>query len=89
MNLKMSFKSVWKLADKAQRIELILYIAFAFLASTAAMLDLCIHQDATLVVTGIVTAFYAVGEIKTIRRDIVIRLLVAALQRKETQHKGA
>ncbi|MBK0397298.1 hypothetical protein [Kingella bonacorsii] len=47
------------------------------------------QRDVALLLACLLAMFAAANGLQVIRRDIVIRLLVAALQRKETQHKGA
>lgn len=90
MNLKMSFKSTWRLARTEERAKMVLY-ALQIMLNGGLVIGMTIdsQRDIVLLIACMLAMFAAANGLQVIRRDIVIRLLVVALQRKEAQHKGA
>jgi len=90
MNLNISLKNTWRLARTEERAKMVFY-ALQIMLNGGLVIGMTIdsQRDVALLLACLLAMFAAANGLQVIRRDIVIRLLVAALQRKETQHKGA
>ena len=82
MNLKMSFKSTWRLARTEERAKIVLY-ALQIMLNGGLVIGMKIdsQRDVVLLFACMLAMFAAANGLQVIRRDIVIRLLAAALQR--------
>ena len=89
MNLKMSFKSTWRLARTEERAKIVLY-ALQIILNGGLVIGMTIdsQRDIVLLFACMLAMFAAANGLQVIRRDIVIRLLVIALQRQKVQQQG-
>ena len=86
MKLNISLKSTWRLARTEERAQMVLY-ALLIMLNGGLVIGMTIdsQRDVALLLACLLAIFAAANGLQVIRRDIVIRLLVAALQRKGAQ----
>ena len=86
MKLNISLKSTWRLARTEERAQMVLY-ALLIMLNGGLVIGMTVdsQRDVVLLLACLLAIFAAANGLQVIRRDIVIRLLVAALQRKGAQ----
>ena len=82
MNLNISLKNTWRLARTEERAKMVLY-ALQIMLNGGLVIGMTIdsQRDIVLLLACMLAMFAAANGLQVIRRDIVIRLLAAALQR--------
>ena len=86
MNLKMSFKSTWRLARTEERAGMVWWVLMLMLGGCGVIgVTVDSQHDVALLLNFITTMVCAANGLQVIRRDIVIRLLTVALRRKGAQ----
>ncbi len=89
MNLNMSLKSTWKLARTEERAGMVWWALMLMLGGCGVIgVTVNSQRDVALLLNFITTMVCAANGLQVIRRDIVIRLLVIALQRQKAQQQG-
>lgn len=86
MNLNISLKNTWRLARTEERAKMVFY-ALQIMLNGGLVIGMTIdsQRDVALLLACLLAMFAAANGLQVIRRDIVIRLLIVALQRKEAQ----
>lgn len=89
MKLNISLKSTWRLARTEERAQMVLY-ALLIMLNGGLVIGMTVdsQRDVVLLLACLLTMFAAANGLQVIRRDIVIRLLVLALQRQKAQQQG-
>ncbi len=82
MNLNMNLKSTWRLARTEERAQMVFY-ALLIIINGWLIIGMTIdsQRDVVLLFACMLAMFAAANGLQVIRRDIVIRLLAATLQR--------
>lgn len=90
MNLNMSLKNTWRLARTEERAGMVWWVLMLMLGGCGVIgVTVDSQYDVALLLNFIITMVCAANGLQVIRRDIVIRLLVIALQRQKAQQQRA
>ena len=82
MNINMNLKSTWRLARTEERAQMVFYALLIIINGWLVIgMKIDSQRDVALLLACLLAMFAAANGLQVIRRDIVIRLLVAALQR--------